>query len=314
VRPFLPALLPLMLATTLSAQTVEAARRTAAAGDTVHALALLDTILRRERRNAEAHYVAGQLQLARHVSGAAVSAPRRKAEEHFRYATRFAPDSAKYWIALADLFRSDNLATVRIQVPGLVERALAAAEKSGDPVLQADVAYRAARVWWERYEHFGRRYAPASAGSPLVMPTTFSEWKYWEEFIERGVRPIPTSGEDRDNATAALWTAMDRQPGHVAAAGLLAVALGEADRWEEAAQAARRLVRQVHRPLDRGRGSIRRRPAAHDAIRRRAVPRPGPDHAPGGPAAMGARRGHHPGAVRFAVLEGGAAPGHRWSQ
>jgi GWxTD domain-containing protein len=245
VRPFLPALLPLMLATTLSAQTVEAARRTAAAGDTVHALALLDTILRRERRNAEAHYVAGQLQLARHVSGAAVSAPRRKAEEHFRYATRFAPDSAKYWIALADLFRSDNLATVRIQVPGLVERALAAAEKSGDSVLQADVAYRAARVWWERYEHFGRRYAPASAGSPLVMPTTFSEWKYWEEFIERGVRPIPTSGEDRDNATAALWTAMDRQPGHVAAAGLLAVALGEADRWEEAAQAARRLVRQV---------------------------------------------------------------------
>lgn len=229
----------------LAAQTVDDVRRLAAAGDTAGAIAAAEAVIRRDRRNAEAHYLAGRLYMSMHVEGARVSAPRRQAEEHFRYATRFEPDSAKYWLALADLFRADDMVTVRVQVPGLIGNAVDALGPSPDDSLTAEVGFRVARMQWERHEHFGRRNAAADAGEAAITPGIFAEWKYWEEFFERGVREVPVSGESLARAEGALWQVLRVRPGDVRCTGLLVVVLGETGRWEEAVPVARRLVAAV---------------------------------------------------------------------
>jgi GWxTD domain-containing protein len=102
-----------------------------------------------------------------------------------------------------------------------------------------------ARMDWDRYEHFGRRYAPSEVGAPLGIPATFDEWKYWEAFIERGVRKVPVDGNQLANAEGALRQVLRARPADVRAAGLLVVLMGETERWEEAVPFARRLVRSV---------------------------------------------------------------------
>ena len=242
---FLLGLAAVWLPPALGAQTLDEVRRLATAGDTAAAITAVETLLKRTQRDAEAHWIAGLLYLAQHVPGDKVSPARRKAEEHLRYATRFGPDSAKYWLSLADLFRTDDLVTLRVQVPGLIENAAKALAATPTDSLTAEVGYRVARAEWERYEHFGRRYAPVEAGTPLSIPGTFAEWKYWEAFFERGVRGVPADGEQLVNAEGALWQVLRARPGDVRATGLLVVLMGETYRWEEAVSVARRLVRAV---------------------------------------------------------------------
>jgi GWxTD domain-containing protein len=229
----------------LGAQTLDDVRRLAAGGDTTAAIAAVEALLKRNQRDAEAQWVAGLLYFSRHVPGNKVSRPRRMAEEHLRYATRFGPDSAKYWLSLADLFRADDVVTLRVQVPGLLENAAKALTAAPTDSLTAEIGYRAARLEWERHEHFGRRYAPFEAGAPLSIPGTFAEWKYWEAFFERGVREVPVSGEHLTNAEGALWRVLRARPADVRAIGLLVVLMGETYRWEEAAALTLRLVRAV---------------------------------------------------------------------
>jgi len=244
-RPLLLGLLATGLPSGLGAQTLDEVRRLAAAGDTLAAITAVEALLKRNRRDAEAQWVAGLLHLSQHVPGAKVSRARRKAEEHLKYATRFEPDSAKYWLSLADLFRADDLVTLRVQVAGLVEHAAQALTIAPSDSLTVEVGYRAARLEWERHEHFGRRYAPFDAGAPLSIPHVFAEWKYWEAFFERGVREVPVSGQQLMNAEGALWQVLRANPGDVRATGLLVVLMGETYRWEETIPLARRLVRAV---------------------------------------------------------------------
>lgn len=242
VRPLVPFLLLLLTAVALHAQSLDHVRRLVAQGDTAGAIVAVEALLKREQRNAEAQWLAGQLYLSQHVPGAQVSAPRRKAEVHLKYATRFGPDSAKYWLSLADLYRSEDVMTVRTQVEGLLEHAVDAVAAAPTDSMVAEVGYRVARLWWVRYEHFGRRTESAEVGRSNATPGLFAEWKYWEEYLDRGVRSVPVDGTDIGNAEAALWQVIQVRPGDVAATGLLVVLLGETLRWEEAASVARRLV------------------------------------------------------------------------
>lgn len=234
-----------LLAPGLHAQTLNDVRRLAAAGDTAAAIAAAEAIIREDRRNAEAHFLAGILYLSQAAADGAVSADRRKAEEHFRYATRVGEDSAKYWLALSDLFRSADLMTVRTQVSGLLRRAATIVEASPDDSMVAEVGFRAARLAWERHEHYGKRYAPFDMSRELAIPAVFAEWKYWEEFFERGVRELTVSGDDIAEAEGNLWTVLRSTPGDVRSTGLLLVVLGETYRWAEAVPLARRLVATV---------------------------------------------------------------------
>jgi GWxTD domain-containing protein len=236
----------------LSAQTFADADRLLASHDTSEAIAALEAMLEHDRKNAEAHYRVGMLYMSRHVPGSNLSPNRRKAEEHFRYATRFESDSAKYWLALAELFRTEEVTTTRVQVAGMVERARKAArEHGGDPL--GRVAFRAARIDWERYEQFGHHYIRTLTATPMGTETAdgllhldamMEDWNYVVDYFQQYARPDPgTPGEvELTNAESALRDALQSNPRAVTAAGLLAVLLGEEDRWSEAYAMARELL------------------------------------------------------------------------
>jgi GWxTD domain-containing protein len=246
-------------ATTGATQSLARGDSLLATGDTSGAIAAFESLLKRDMRNAEAHYRAGVLYLSRHPAGEELSPNRRKAEEHFRYATRFQPDSAKHWIALSDAFRSEDMVTARIQVAGLVKRAWEAAAASGDRAGMVGAAYRQARTSWVSYGTFGRRYQlgvamgkPTGQGdaSPRVgPPPPLPRGETWKDELQRYTErlvPVPGAGLEYLDATEGnLRTVLTHAPLHLDAAGLLVVTLGERSRWEEAASLTRRLVRSA---------------------------------------------------------------------
>lgn len=228
----------------LAAQTMAAADSLLAAGDTSGAIAVYEAIVRRDLKSAEAHYRAGLLYMTRHVPGTDLSPNRRKAEEHFRYATRFAPDSGRYALALADLFRSEDWAFTRMQVRGLVKRARERAERAGDDWLLAEAAYRQARADWDKWSFFGHRYVSREAGVPAIYPDGGDPWREVLRFFHERLVAVPGAGAEMlGEVERNLWTALSTRPLYREAAGLLVLVMGETDRWEEAAAVTRRLVR-----------------------------------------------------------------------
>ncbi len=233
-----------------SAQTLDAASRLLVQADTAAAIAIFEDLIDHNLRNAEAHYRLGLIHRARIVPDAAVDKNRRIAEEHFRYAARFESDSAKYLLALADLFRREDNSFTRLQVPRLIERARAAAIRHGaDAADLTTLEYRAARVEWERYEHFGRRYlANDFVGAVRTGVSAFlfdADWRYVESFFRTRSRMASRdAGEEyRVKAEDRARAALDADPANIDAAGLLVVLMGEHDRWPEALEQTRNLVR-----------------------------------------------------------------------
>ena len=231
-------------ASVASAQTLEEAEGLVARGDTAGAIAAFEAVIAGNQRNAEAHYRAGVLRLARARDDGAVSDDRRRGEAHLRYATRFAPDSARYWLALADFFRSQGLVTLRTQVARLVERGRRAAERAGNLPEVAEAEYRTARVAWDRWQQYGRRYRGASVGGPVVVPSVNAEWKDWEQFITQSTLPGPRDQGQQYLAEAedALRRGLAARPLDTRLLGLQVVVFGETDRWEEAAALARKVT------------------------------------------------------------------------
>jgi GWxTD domain-containing protein len=241
----LSAVLPLLIATSAAVgQTLEDAERLLTRGDTAGAIAVYEALIAQHERNAEAHYQVAQLYLARVDPDAAVSEDRRKAEAHLRYAARFSPDSARYLLALADYFRSQNLITLRVQQPGMVGRARDAADRSGNPIEIAGAAYRTAQLSLDRWQQYGRRFTNTSVGMPTVVPTVEAEWKYWDDYVTLALRPAaPGMGlQHLAAAEQALEHGLAAEPADCALLGLLVVVLGEADRWEDAASRMRRIT------------------------------------------------------------------------
>jgi GWxTD domain-containing protein len=228
-------------------QTREDAGRLLTRGDTAGAIAAYEALIGRNERDAEAHYQVAQLYLARVDPDAAVSEDRRQAEAHLRYAARFAPDSARYWLALADYFRSQNLITLLVQTPSAVGRARDAADRSGNPVEIAGAAYRTAQLSLDRWQQYGRRYTAVESDAVIpsgIVPTVETEWKYWDDYVTRGLRPAaPGMGlQHLAAAEQALEHGLAAESADCALLGLLVVVLGETDRWPEAAARMRRVT------------------------------------------------------------------------
>ena len=215
----------------------------AAAGDTVGALAMLEAAA--EAGSAEAHYRAGRLLFAQYLADSAPAGNvRTRAEQHFRRATDLEPDSGHYWLGLAEVQRTRSLVTERMQVGGLVERALEAARAHGSGAL-ADIHYRAAQLAWDDFEEQGRRYQFIGEARAVNQETLLDEWRSVEWFFDSQVRPDPgePGADDLRNAEQHARAALGADPRHVQAAGLLTVVMAEGGRWEEAQETARRLVR-----------------------------------------------------------------------
>lgn len=215
-----------------------------AAADTAAAIAACERAAAADTGNVEARYRAGRMYLARYLAGSETSADREKASTLLDAAAALRPDSAKHWLALAEVHRTYGDVFRRMQVGGLVDKALAAAERHGSSEL-ADVFYRAAVVAWDEYEERGHRYLFIGDATTIDPYRMLNEWKDVESFFALQVKPDPgdPGGDDRRRAEDRLRAALRADVGHVAAAGLLAVLLGEEDRWTEALEVGRRLVR-----------------------------------------------------------------------
>lgn len=172
------------------------------------------------------------------------NAVRDRAEALFERATALAPDSAQYWLGVAEVKRTKSLVTERMRVGDLVDRALAAAAAHGSGALAA-VHYRAARLAWEDYEELAHRHLFISDVQTVSQDVILGDWRDVQQFFDARVRPDPDDpgAADRAEAEEHLRAALSAEPRHVDAAGLLVVTLLAQDRREEGLEVAQRLVR-----------------------------------------------------------------------
>jgi tetratricopeptide (TPR) repeat protein len=225
----------------MSAQEGDDADRLLAAGDTSGALEVLEAMVRRRGREAELRYRVGLVYLARVEPGAAVSTDRQRAETHLRLAARLDPDSAKYVFALALVLRTQTDAMVRVQVTGLLDRALRLARRHPTP-LRGEIAYRAARAAWERYEQVANRHRLVDGSSGIDHDAFLNDWDYVQDLFRRRLRGEFAGVVEWREAVRYLKEALAADPAHVAAAGLYVVALGEHDQWDTARTVAERVA------------------------------------------------------------------------
>ncbi|HEY2825432.1 MAG TPA: hypothetical protein VGI83_07810 [Gemmatimonadales bacterium] len=215
-----------------------------ARGDTAGAIAAYESAVARNTKDAESHYRAGVLRMARFVHHTGRGEDVGKATGHFEAAAHLEPDSAKYWLAWADAERTHSGLRARIQVPQLVDKALEVSRKHGGGAA-AEAEYRAARIDWERAELRSHAYRFISSQTTMDAMGIAGDWHYAEQFFATAVRPDVEDRAlgDRQKAENHVRAAVAQSPAYVNAAGLLVVMLGDQSRWEEAYEVARGVVR-----------------------------------------------------------------------
>jgi GWxTD domain-containing protein len=244
-------LIPLALLAALSQREPPCGAAELAARDTTAAIAACERRFAADTAEVEAGYRAARWYLARFLGTQSVG-DREQASSLLDRVTKMRPDSGKYWLALAEVHRTYGDIFRRMQVGGLVDRALAAAHRHGSAEL-ADVEFRAGAIAWEQYEELAHRYLFVGEAIAVDPYKILNDWKDVETFFAIQVKPDPgdPGGEDRRRAEERLRAALSAQPRHVGAAGLLAVLLGEERRWAEAVEVGQTLVRAAP---DSGRG------------------------------------------------------------
>jgi len=203
--------------------------------DTAQRIAELEARVTANDSDFEAHFRLGALLLASGAGGA---------EDHLHRATDLAPDSAQYWLLLAEVRRRATLVLSRRGVGGLLDRAVEAAKRTGSPSL-AEAIYQRARERWRRYEVVTHRYLMQAEATQIDLRGFMDDWRNVEIFFERFARPEADPEGPRLLADIAdeLDSALAVSPAHQAAVGLRVVAALEAGAPEAALEVADRAVR-----------------------------------------------------------------------
>lgn len=143
------------------------ARGLLAVGDTSRAIALLDTALALDDRNASVWHLRGlvywkMVRGARSVgymeSQASIDGL-RDAERSLRWAAKLAPDSGAFALDLGRYFLFADLVTLRLQAPSQFRKAAEAAIRVDDSVTAAAALDEWGMVHWRRYEALAHRRA-----------------------------------------------------------------------------------------------------------------------------------------------------------
>lgn len=243
----------LVAAVPVAAQSLAPGDSLLAAGDSLGAIRAYRTVYEHDPANAEAYYREGLVRFAwaRRLPTETVSqrrlvaGERDTAEKLFRTATDLAPDTVRYWLALSDLLRTKGGVFARVQSKAFVDSALNAAGRAGGGPVLADAYYRAGRIAFHQYEQLSRRYLWVGEALTVDQPVLMETWDHVERFLRNQLKP--DSGDpgylEGHAAEMHLRAALSARPDHVESAGLLAVLLGDQERWEEAYALARTLTR-----------------------------------------------------------------------
>lgn len=244
-----------MLAATACAKHLEAPRNWAAlvnerveAGDTLGAIAMLDSVVARHPREAPAWHRMGMLafSLVRPHWHGRVSHPMEhirlmaRADTALRLAHANAPDSGRYALDLGRYFLFADLITLRMQAIGRFEHAVDAARRANDSTLVSEAADELGMVFWRRYEAVAHRRNISSGihNFPVFALTERQAVKNW---IETSTSRYPEPSGQLDYLKASDWFGIARA--HDSRATRPArhefMALAEQERWEELASATR---------------------------------------------------------------------------
>ena len=241
-RRLLPAVVALVLAAPpVSAQnaartramaTLADAMTTANSGDTSAALKLLKRAVKEDDSFWETFYHLGTLQARSATMAMRDWALRIDASENLNKALQRKPNNPWAYLELGKL----RLKTpaFRIAAMSLFERALEAAEKSGEPDAVADVTFEIGQIFDRRYQAHANRHM--FVGNTQILNPYSAQYDrgYIEQFLQESAMPVPESGE-LDALQAEEWyrKVLAVAPGHERAITSFAALLYASRRYEE---------------------------------------------------------------------------------
>jgi len=237
--------------------TVRAAQL-AARGDTASAIALLDSSVRATKRDAAAWHLLGLLrwEQARRARNPNYMKDQRAirllmgADTALRLATQFAPDSARYWMALSRFNLQSGVSTMRFAASGEVTNAVEAAEKTGDGTMLSIALDEQGMFAWRRYEAVANRaFTNDGQRIQIEQATNWPRDKALDfvKSIASKIEP-PTGTADYTDAFNRFTRAVAADSTSLRASRHLYMALAERQRWSELLSIADRRARQF--PLD----------------------------------------------------------------
>ena len=230
----------------------------AANGDTARAVALLDSAVRRDKRDAAAWHQLGLLQWnqARSARDPNFMKDQKKirmliaADTALRLATKLAPDSARYWLSLSRFNIQSGVSTMRFASSAQARDGMSAAERSGEKLLLAEAADMAGMAAWRSYDALANRGLPS--GMSKVQLENNNNWnrKNARDYVNSIATKIQPPTGDNDHAAALDYfsRAVAADSSNLRYSRHLYMAYAERKKWQDLAAVASRRAGQF--PLD----------------------------------------------------------------
>lgn len=221
---------------------VEKADSLTAAGDTLRAIGVLESVLMPRSTNAAAWHRYGILRWQRvarlrgggYVNDGQTIASLRMADSALRLATQFAPDSAEYWMTLAQFNLQSGVGSMRFAAEAQMARAREAAEKTRDSSLMAASSDALGLAIWRRFESTRNR-ALVGAGQRVQFQTD-GRWQRAraKDFLDTFAKKVqePTGTADYLAANAHFLDALRAAPNTLAYARHVYMAYAVGGQWE----------------------------------------------------------------------------------
>jgi len=219
---------------------VQSARERASQGDTASALELLERATDQSPRDPDALYWRGVV-LSRTTGLSMVDTPRRILAWHLlNRAANIDASNPRYLLELGRLRLHTPI--LRIEAERLFRRALSVAERNGDPLQIAEVAYELGQIKTRRYLSGRNRwfYTTNLIFDPIVAQRRLH---YTREFLEQLSRPIDRAASvDRSEAEELFRRALVASPTHEPSATSLMLLLYDQKRFDEMQRIAEPLL------------------------------------------------------------------------
>lgn len=221
-----------------------------AAGDSAQAMATLESVLYPHSKDATAWHLYGQLKwqaAAATRSGGFIGDAKtiralQLADSALRLATKFAPDSAEYWITLARFNLQSGVATMRFAASRQMELAYDAAKGASDSARMGESADEFGMAIWRRYETLVNR-ALVGADQRVQLQTD-GRWNraHAKDFLDSFSKKIqpPTGVADYTAAMNQFRIATAVAPLSLRHSRHLYMGLAVGKRWDELLSVATR--------------------------------------------------------------------------
>ncbi len=227
-------------------------------GDTARAVALLDSAVRHDKRDAAAWHRLGLLQWhqVRSARDPNFMKDQRKirtliaADSALRLASRFAPDSAQFHLDLSRFNLESGLSTTRFASRGQAGDGYDAAKRTGDRLRLADAADMMGMGAWRLYEGIANRALTNDQMKVQLNSANLWDRSKGRDYINSIAKKIepPTGTVDYEKALTYFAESVGADSTNLRYSRHLFMAFAERNRWDDLARTAAARARQF--PLD----------------------------------------------------------------